>query len=641
MSIFMSFLLSFFITILGVGFPAQVGWGAPSPIPSQIVTVSLAESIADTHANGIWGEKIIRGKPIFLHKEDGSPFAYVFPYALNASEFPSYERIFDAVRSAKDNHGIQDKRFYNSVKSAVGSFGCVEVSATRANFPVLGVWHSLHPYFLYSEAAADVARSRLKSDTVFLENIEYTGPHDLYFNFSSEKGKIKLHAYHHITKEELYASQKDIGPSEKTAGVENEIINKRREKAWELVDNPSIKDLDDAYKWIDNYTLVPVVDWTHWCVPTAMTMTAGFWDHYDPRQGTWPGYGRIIDFWFDHGPICQNSNVTNVPNLIDEIIDHSTCTWSSQGLVGALNSINGYNFTYTDIKGTADNDWCWGDIVSEVDAGRPAVWGVGPASPHAMTVIGYRHARGQKSVIVYNTWGSAAEQQLAEYNYDQWAGAPNTKTGIGKLLPDGGIGLNHAILVSPRGGETLMGNSTITWFVWGDQIKWSIIQLSTDGGSTWNPIHDTLIPTNPGWNNFTANLTNTTSRARIRIYCFSPILVYLAGDGSYKNFFIQGKPDLVPAASCSRNSQGELIVKVKNQGTAAANASVTRVEFFPGGAFDLQFPSIAAGATSESAVSIPSECWNHDCDFQIKVDVTNQVNEADEGNNSGSATCVG
>ncbi|MEW5909463.1 MAG: CARDB domain-containing protein [Thermodesulfobacteriota bacterium] len=640
MRIFKALVFSSFSVLLSYIFIFQLGWAASSSSHSDPVAVSLAADIADAHATRIWEGSIARGKPFSLHKEDGTPFAYVFPYARNASEFPSYEKIFDTVRSAAQTHDIHDKRFYNAVTGSMGSFGCVEVSATRENFPILGVWHSLHPYFLYSETAADTARTRLKSDRVVLENMEYTGPHDLYFNFSSDKGKIKLHAYLLKTKEELYESYKGNTFPQNRIEAENDIIRKRREKAWEEVDNPKTRSLNDAYKWIDNYTLVPVVDWTHWCVPTAMTMTAGYWDHYDPRQGTWPGYGRIIDFWFDHGPLCQNSNVTNVPNFIDEIIDHSTCSWSSQGLVGALNTINGYNFSWTDIKGTAGNDWCWGDIVSEVNSNRPSVWGVGPAQAHAMTVIGYRYAGSQKSVIVYNTWGSTAEQQLAEYNYDQWGGAPNTKTGIGRLVPDGGTGLNHAILVSPRGGETLKGNSTITWFVWGDQIKWSIIQFSKDGGNTWSAVHDSLIPTNPGWNNFTAALNNTTSQGRIRIYCFSSILMYLAGDGSYRNFFVQGKADLVPVAACTRNSQGELIVRVKNQGTVAAGASVAQVEFFPGGAFDVQIPSIDAGSTAEGVVLVPSECWNPDCDFQIKVDVSNQVNEADEGNNSASSACI-
>ena len=651
--------LALVIWPIGLISTPQIGWAASSVLNplnlsadsvlgvssdnGPFIAAAVAANISDSHAKGIWGANIARGNPFLIHKEDGTPLAYVFSYALNTFEFPSYEQIFSVVRTSTEMHSLRDKQFYEALKNDIGSFGCIEVSATRSNFPVLVVRHSLHPYFLYAEMAADVAGNRLNSSEVALDIIEYSGPHELYFHFSSPKGNIQLNAYLLKTKEEMKSLAAQIEPDGSKPVPFHEIIDSRRKEAWAQIDDPGIRNLEDTVKWIDNYTLVPVVDWTHWCVPTAMTMTAGFWDYYDPRQGTWPGYGRIIDYWFDHTDHCNNNTVTNVPNVIDEIIDHSTCTWSTLGLTGTLNTTNGYNFSWTDIKGTPDNDWCWGDIVSEINAGRPAVWGVGPAAAHAMTAIGYRITGAQKFVIVYNTWGSTAEQQLAEYNYDQWGGSPNTDTGVGKLLPEGGTGLNHAILVSPRGGETVIGSTNISWFVWGEDIKWTIIQFSKDGGTTWGTVHQDywLLPTNSGWNSYTASLNDTTAKGRIRLYCFSSILTYIAGDGSPKNFFVQGKPDLVPVSACTRNSQGDLIIKVKNQGTVSADASVTRVEFFPGGTFDLNYPSIGAGSTAEATLSMPYDCWNPDCDFQIKVDINNHVNEADEGNNTASVACFG
>lgn len=610
-----------------------------------LLPADTAAEIADAHAAGVWEGDMTRGEPFMLWGQDGTPFAYVFPYALNATHFPPYEEIFAAVREARSMYPMTDPRFYSAVESMIGSFGCVEVSATRSNFPVLVVRHSLHPFFLYYELATGLAKYRLETPNVVLRNVEFNRPHELYFNFASLHKELQLHAYLLKTRDELQPipmqPEATAAETESSVQPQDEVKN-----AWEEIDNQTYGEEEYTYKMMNNYALVPVVDWTHWCVPTSMTMTAGFWDHYVPGLGTHTGYGRIIDYWFDHPAICQNSNVTNVPNFIDEIITHSTCSWSSQGFLGTLNTTNNYNFTWTNTAGTSDNDWGWPLITSEVDAGRPSVWGVGPGASgkdgHAMTAIGYRIVGSQKFVVVYNTWGATAKEQLAEYNYDQWKGAANLDTGVGRLWPGGDTGGNHAVLHYPRGEEVVMGSTQISWYVWGDDIKYTIVFFSKDGGTTWNAVHtEWLLPTTPGWNTYNAVLNDVTSEGRIKIQCFNDSVSYIAGDGSPKNFYVQGKPDLIPIPTCQTDSEGRLIVKVKNQGTVSAAASVTRVEFFPGGLFNLNFPSIAAGATAEVPLPMPGICWNPDCDYQITVDLNNQIDEANEANNTASGGCVG
>jgi hypothetical protein len=84
-----------------------------------------------------------------------------------------------------------------------------------------------------------------------------------------------------------------------------------------------------------------------------------------------------------------------------------------------------------------------------------------------------------------------------------------------------------------------------------------------------------------------------------------------------------------------------LVISVKNQGPVPAGATTTRVEFTPGGNFDLSFPEIDAGATAQVPLPIPGTCWNPDCNYQIKADIKNQVDEANETNNTASGACVG
>jgi hypothetical protein len=108
-----------------------------------------------------------------------------------------------------------------------------------------------------------------------------------------------------------------------------------------------------------------------------------------------------------------------------------------------------------------------------------------------------------------------------------------------------------------------------------------------------------------------------------------------------------GKPDLIPVPDanggfCKRDREGHLVVTVKNQGTANAGPSVTRVEFAPGGPVDIPTPPIAAGASVNlPGVPIPGNCFNPDCNFRIIVDVNGAVAESDEMNNVASGVCIG
>ncbi len=631
---------SFRAVVPGLAQMADPQWG----LGENAVPTKMAVRIADVHAARVWGDSFTRGQPFLVYDKNGAPYSYVIPYTLYGDEFPSYDRIFQAVRTARARHPYPDKKFGRELDDLIGSMGCIEIAVNRSSYPVLVVRHSLHPYFLKYEEALAEARERLGSEEVTLANVEFNGPHELYFNFSSPAGDLKLHAYALKPPGELRPmpmfSETETAQVDESDGTE--IIKRQKAQAWQEIETSGYETRAGSFKWIDNYALIPVVSWTHWCVPTAYTMTAGYWDHYNPGQGTWPGWGRIIDYWFDHPAICQNNNVTNVPNFIDEIITHEgNCSWANGGVIGVLNKLNGYKFTQTEITGTSGNDWCWPEIVSEVDSGRPCVWGAGPKNGHAMTAWGYRIVGSQKFVLVYNTWGATAAAQTAEYNYTEWEGEPNTQTGVGKLWPGGGTGSDHAVLHSHRGEETVFGSTEISWFVWGNKIVYTSIYFSSDGGTTWKSVPNGLYRTTaPGWNTYQTDLSAATTTGRIAIVCFGSDLTFIAGDGSPQNFIVQGKPDLIPVSICKKDSEGNILIQVKNNGSVIAGPSITRVIFYPSGFNDLLFPSIAPGATAEVPVAAPGSCWNPDCDYKIQVDSTGWVDESDETNNMGSGACI-
>jgi hypothetical protein len=107
-----------------------------------------------------------------------------------------------------------------------------------------------------------------------------------------------------------------------------------------------------------------------------------------------------------------------------------------------------------------------------------------------------------------------------------------------------------------------------------------------------------------------------------------------------------GLPDLIPLADpktgfCKRDDHGNLVVTVKNQGSADAGASSTTVVFGRGGTFSQPTPPIPAGGSVKLLFPIPAACFDPDCAFRIIVDSSDQVTESNEGNNTASGTCLG
>jgi bacillolysin len=496
------------------------------------VPISALEKIADTHAYEVWGEQTARGPPFPVVDEKGDVNAYVFPYILGSDRFPEYTEIFDSVkRSTSKPDQISEMR------SQMGRFGSIYISATRMTFPILRVTHSLHPFFLSGQIAQENAEDHLKSKDVRLRRIYFLGPHEEYFEFASNQRNILIH----VNSLEIKKPE-DVLTCEPVKTTIPPKVRKQIEKSWERALEPIPEGIDGdevstthTKKLIPHWELIPAVNWTCWCEPTALTMVLGFWNNYVKSKGTILGYGRLIDYWLEHVQFCKpdytDANpIRNVPNLIDEIIDPQTGSWSGPW-ENVTNNLDKYNFSSKEVKADQSNDWAWNDLKKEIDNGRPLKWS---NSNHSMTAFGYRiTSSGQKFVILYNTYGSTSQQQLAEWNYAQC-------TGIQCIYPGGGTNGDHAIIISPDGGETVKSlvPSEIVWFVWGNKIEKTSLSFSPDGGKNWSTIAKDL-KTKPGWNSHVWLPGQITNKARIKIQAYTSNKELIAGDGSQTNFKIE------------------------------------------------------------------------------------------------------
>jgi len=286
---------------------------------------------------------------------------------------------------------------------------------------------------------------------------------------------------------------------------------------------------------IEKWEMIPVFNYTYWCVPTSMSMILGFYDNFDRTIGGIAGHGKLIKFWFDH-PDSHPSG-SNVPSIIDEIIDPATRTWrkSPQGTHWSshkdrVSALFGYDFDFIDCKASTDNDWCWDEIKEEVGAGRPFLWST---TSHTVTGYGYRiKDSGAKQVIVHDAPNTNTATYTNFYDY-------SLSKGITKVIPKRGDILDNLAILLPDGGESWKVNVTkiISWYVWGSQIRKVNIDFSNDGGRTWSSIA-TNINIVEGNNYYTWKGNAPVSQARIRIAGLDKNGKVIANDGSQTDFSI-------------------------------------------------------------------------------------------------------
>jgi hypothetical protein len=511
------------------------------------VPIGTLEKIADTYAHDLWGKNIARGHPIPAINEVGELTIYIFPYIRNSDHFPEYDNIFNVVRDLRLKHrneiaecdrqeavaSRQTSDSYAELERQFGQFGSIYVSATRKDFPIIGAIYALHPYFLLGEVAQEEAEHHFGRNDVKLESIYFLGPHAEYLNFSAGNERILLNMRtleRKVPGDILATRKKEILPD----SIKTEI-----KQLWSDMEKPQVGSTYSAgatiSKLINNWNLIPVVNWTWWCVPTAATMVMGYWDNYVNGIGTNLGFGRLISHWYNHPNPKFAGN--NVPSFIDELIDPTTGNWRAgfKDFPDFIKKTYGYTFKREEFAANANNDWAWSTLVNEINANRPVLWGMSDPN-HAVAAFGY-HINNGKYVVAYNTWGQHPEDPSDQSQKSEWI---YTKCdGMTAHIPITGDGGENIATISPNGGEILYTYVPleISWFVWGNSIKKTSILFSIDGGNSWSTVANDIITTQ-GINSYSWRSNIATSNGRVRVKGYDNIGQYIAGDGSHRNFSI-------------------------------------------------------------------------------------------------------
>jgi hypothetical protein len=486
-----------------------------------MVPLFMLEQIANRHAHGVWGDTIACGQPLPIADGAGNLIAYVFPFIRGSQKFSGYKEIFDLVRYTRKlyykTHESNDKQFEAYFAHTEDRFGSIYVSATRKNPPILRVDHSLHPYFISAEKAQEKAQSQLQSSEVRLEKIFSVNPNEEYFEFTSDSRRILLDVHsldvrestNVLTQKPDVATSAELDMMIKTSWERMEGLVSHRIDKKNITSSPQF-----VVKYLASLPLVPPLIWTLNCATTSKAMVLGYWDHYVPGSGTKLGFGRLIDYWYEHP-----SNGENVPNLLEEVhAANGIDVWQ----------VNNYSCEWTEIPANSANNWAWQEYTTEIDNDHPTCWSI---VEHTTAGVGYRTdpiEPGARWAIIYNTWTT----NLSEYNYIQCKG-------IAHIIPQGGSNGDHMVITSPYSGETYWTSTPaeIVWNVWGQNIDKTNLQYSADGGLNWTLLASD-IPTHEGSNSYYWIPGQSTVKGRIRVQCYSGS-EYIAGDGSFGNFSIQ------------------------------------------------------------------------------------------------------
>lgn len=538
--------------------------------PNGCVPLSTARKVGLNEANRRWG-KVTAGRIIPCYDGSDSLVAYMCPVRFGAEQFPDYGHIVEEVCDAfklerriqeiyreqqtdsTDGQLLTDEDYRKALKAAklnklgIGQYGVVYVSARYDRYPIMLCSDYLPPYFTQAGAALKKAAIKAGKSAACLNRYYFLGLRGQAFGIDCE-GQMQ---HYHASSLDVISELPTLTAGDPDA---NSADFEQQWEAFSAETYPATSGIREAL--IDEWQIMPCVEWCRGCTPTSTSMVLGYYDR-GGLGAEFLGLGRLIDHWQYYSKYVDGREgvMVNVPNILEELrqdmqtdSDGGTSRANmAPGIERTCNVRNGYEFRAEGIEcSDLFNAWCWDNITDEIDHSRPFVWSSWPAAGgigHSVAAFGYRYDTEDseyKYVIAYNTWQCPGRD---EWHYKQF----NNNSDIGSayltsVLP-WGWSWGQTSLCVPNGGEVwAVGSTHDIWWIEDDQRTWSAdLDYSADGGDSWKPIA-TVQPSSPGWKNYSWTIPDDVSEeARVRIRNFSgnsPGWTMQASDGSENDFRI-------------------------------------------------------------------------------------------------------
>ena len=438
-------------------------------------------------------------------------------------------------------HYLDEVITYYGIDDGIGAYAMI--FRNRENEPLTIVMGARYTTTPINEISKVLPRSKTVFDKVLqkaraLADVEpkfqktyYFGPGEEYcaFNIGDKDILVNACTFRSIEKSKLLQNKPE--PNQ-----ELELLTRQKWNKYLTTPNFSTRQ-DSGY--IPN---VPFIDWTYGCSPTAASMLLWYWDSH--------GYGRLVDYFFTrwemvYGEWKDGANVNRELSIAMYTDSTNGGTYPHQmgpGMITVANSINGYSCNSSNSPtGGSWNNWCFSWIKTEIDAGRPCIWGIwdywssghSDYINHALTGVGYQIILPDTFVQVHTTWGWSGEPYWALWTY---VGGVYSYDYVRAVRP-GGSNSNNLFLTYPQQGGSMFKNLKyyLYWESVGsdiDHVKiWYSIgrQASSYDSSYWTVIE----PSAPNTGKYLWTVPDQDSAFRINIAGLNSSNQRLAADGSF------------------------------------------------------------------------------------------------------------
>ena len=525
-------------------------------VPENVVI-----EVASKKAEQIWDE-VVLGPVIPMVDRDKYLTAYYVVFTRNGKQFPDDIEVLGEIREGRESRkeSLRELSEQGRRKAwGIDDYCTILITARYSLKPIPEYFDGLPRLYTMGDYIENVASEEIGSNPE-LKYIYFFGRLEQIYEFRKGDASCYIDPFPvvSISKDEFLQRADAMGESD--CEIDKDILSQRREEWNRLYNDPPA--ISTVVR-IDHYDWIPIYLWTAGCAPTAAAMALGYYDNKYNVLDFYGGYGRLIDYYKagykfpcnDSGPLRQS-----IPNILDEFGDamNTNCSGGtdldsvSPGIEYVVNSVNQFYFDIIETQNcntpnTDCYDWCWGEIIEQIDDNFPFVWVItchdcppGTNRGHALTVFGYND--GDQTLALYNTWDEQ-EHWWCHDHYGNNCDWNAHATWVHAVRPAGGDYPNDIRLSNPAGGESLFAcrEDTIRWYQWGNGIKQVTIRYSTDSGASW-PLDGYIVSEyssmGPGWHRYVWIPSNNIAGENLRIWIMG-LDEYgrlIASEGSFSDF---------------------------------------------------------------------------------------------------------